>query len=205
MVFDKLNNLSIKKLKFYFLLALSLFGIYMSQSTASIICLSVYFLLFFDKKIIIFIILLSAFILLNQNVLHKLPFFAGDELYSNSFNDRVSSLMNAIELYKENPLFGSGVNTYPYYYSTDSSIAIVNNIYFETLCEFGIIGFVIFFLFLYLLIFYNFRYKIQLLLTLFPLLIYLNAFPTIWIPFIFISVVILKKIIIYKHDQKYIY
>jgi hypothetical protein len=200
-IFDKFKILTNRRNFLFTLTLLCLFGIFISQSVAAIICLIVYFLLNINIKKLVYIIPLLFLILFNLKYLHKLPFIGKDNIYSTSYSDRITSINQAIDLFKENSFFGSGINTYTFYFSNENSISIVNNIYFEILCEFGIFGSFIFIFLSYLIIFYKFRGVIRLILILMPLLIYLNAFPTIWIPFIFISIVILKKLII-NYEQR---
>lgn len=101
------------------------------------------FLKFSIPLIVIVIILFNTFPIFN-GILDKMSRL---EKSDNIMNGREELYQYAIELYKAQPLFGWGINTYPFLYDKISNLEILlgaHNVFLQLLAETGILGTFIF-------------------------------------------------------------
>ena len=191
---------------------LALVGIYFSHSTMAFITLSIYFFLNFKDKFILknFIFLFIILIINFKFIINKFPFLVTDaKLYGFSFTNRLKTINESLDIFKDNIFFGSGFSSFGFvrdsYIQSEikyNFLASVNNVFFKTLSDVGLIGFLISCIFFWFIIFYDMgKKKFRLFIYILPILFYLNAFPTLYVPFIWVSLAIFKLLV--KNSDNY--
>lgn len=207
MIFHIYKKFFSSNLIFIFVFFLAIIGIYFSRSTMAFFALFFYFIINFKDKFILknFLFLLILFFLNFKFIVHKIPFLIsnGKEAYSFSFANRLNTISQSFEIFKENILFGSGFASFAFvrdifieHEIKYTNLASVNNVYFNTLSDTGVIGFLFSCLFFWFIIFYDMgEKKIRLFVCILPILVYLNAFATIYLPFIWVSLAIFKLLV----------
>lgn len=79
-----------------------------------------------------------------QTTLNRLSFLLTDSTGGSSASERIRLTQSAIQLFKENPLFGVGLGGFGINYLGYDGSAYPHNIFLEFLVETGIVGFVLF-------------------------------------------------------------
>ena len=191
---------------FVFTFFLAMVGIYFSHSTMAFIALFIYFIMNINQKfllkniIFIFIILVVNF----KYIVYKIPFLTfTEQVYSFSFANRLKTISESFEIFKENIFFGSGFASFGFvrdnfvdYEISSNKLASVNNVYFNTLSDTGLIGFLITCIFFWFFIFNDMgKKKLKLFILILPILFYLNSFPTLYVPFLWVSLAIFKLLV----------
>ena len=135
-------------------------------------------------------------IVVEKLVIEKL-FSKEDNPLSYSRFDRLNSSWVGIEIFKNNLLFGVGINNYGRHYNefneeeklvSDNLKFIPNNVYVEILAEGGVLAFIFF-------VFFLIQTHIKIIHKKFmiPLLIYFNVFPTFTLLFIWVFLGLIVK------------
>lgn len=159
------NSLIIRNIKFI-LSIFCIFGMLQIGGRASLVAILVVFLLHFSARFLsskfnslfifkIIIIYTSSLIVLSFYVDNILLFFqntiAGQRFLiltdSSDSSQRIYLFSKAIELFLRDPkniIFGAGINGYPIYISSKSAGYYPHNILLELLCEYGILGTILF-------------------------------------------------------------
>lgn len=197
------------KTAYFFLLT-----IITTMSSMAIICGTLFLFLYFFNKfftrknlhklIVIAILVIVAFSLLMQN--KDFNFLVTSKIFGNTKDisnnaefskaDRINSIITSFRIGVNNPIFGVGLSNYALHqkeYNYDSRFfhldfkGIPNNVYLEIFAETGIFGLLLFvyFLFLFFKLTYYDDSKI-LRYGLLSLLLYLIAFPTFTVLFIWV-------------------
>jgi len=205
------NQYSIFSKKFTgFLLIVLLVSLIFTFSTAGLVAvffsfLFMYFLfLRFGRKLrptlfLLFLGILLIIVALRTDLydlLFRIKLFGTEDNYLTlSRKQRIETITYAIELFFRYPLLGIGLGNYSIYLYKILNVYtsfpyIVNNLYFEALCEHGIIGFFLLIVFLLKLLFYHLKMLrkvnkeqekvviIGLLSGLIGILVMFNAFPS---------------------------
>ena len=107
---------------------------------------------FLFRWIVFFIVLLAAyFAIMNIDALYEtigqrvetfLLFLSGEERADKSMYSRVTLIEAAFEAFKTHPVLGIGANNFKYY---SHFISYSHNGYMEILCDFGLVGFVVYY------------------------------------------------------------
>lgn len=202
-------------------MCISFLALLLSQSSASIIvflilCTSYLISQFGRIGIIRYSVYLFGFFAVSL----VLASMFGDEIYSKFFEkeitaasysryDRLSSVMSALDMFRDSPVFGVGIQGYAYALQNygDSFLRkiynwdyrrIPNNIYAEVLCEMGVTGIWLFFYWVWSFISpiaRNFRTMPILVLAFLSILGSWLAFPTYTVSFHWVGLAIIYKAI----------
>lgn len=197
-----------KRLSYFFL-----FSIFSTFSSVAIISLTLFLIIYTFKKnytikrfplLLISLasfVLVAVFILKNDDmrlIVVKKITAETNEIHYNSYSkvDRLNSMLVSLKQALHNPIWGVGLGNYGLHYDHYNNHPyftyfnfrpIPNNVYLEILCETGILGFILFITFLYLL------YKASaydrsgvLRIGLISLIICFVAFPTFSVIFIWV-------------------
>lgn len=160
----------------YVIFFFQLIALLISYSAINIITFTVIALIFFiitsfkkigsslrRKQIKLLSILLIITLLFVKFGLHNTLYeklFGNDRVWSYSRKDRINMAVTGLKMTNKNLIFGVGPGNYGYYYNEFSADSfkdeknkrIVGNIYIEMLCETGVLGLVIYLLFILLMI-----------------------------------------------------
>jgi O-antigen ligase len=204
------NLFFIFKQKFLLLAAaFTVIGIFMTQSTIGIL------LLIFN----LFVVSLKDFKFKNLLYLAGscctfIFFFLPDikeKLFGDTLNyltnsrlDRISLIKTGLNSFNENPFFGTGFSSFSYInpkffddfmltFYTFNVPRISNNVYVDLLVDNGLIGTIIFLFMMYFLLFPK-KCTFLYIVFLFSTFVYFNAFPSLYIPFIWCGLALFYKI-----------